>query len=148
MKQIKLQTVRYSPGYGDMLGGGHSTTLKRDKDGSWIMVCRDREVHSEPTTVITYSVSEEAVTRLEEFIDKNKVIGLSKRPNSDLFATDYSPWSWNINYETTLFGKTKRDYCSFAEYKRYSKRDYELLKELEKQFSALRGKKISETTEQ
>ena len=64
-----------------------------------------------------------------------------------MFATDYSPWNWSIDCETTSFGKTKREYCSFGEYKRYSGRDYDLLNELEKRFTALRGEKLSEASE-
>ena len=147
MKEIKITGVSYSPGYGDMLGGYHSSTLRKDKDGNWTFVSSDRETHDRPTVTTTYAVFAEAVDQFEKFINDNKVISLEGRPRSDLFATDYSPWGWSIDYETTSFGKTKREYCSFGEYKRYSARDYELLNELEKRFTALRGEKLSETSE-
>ena len=73
---------------------------------------------------------------------------MKNRPKSDIFATDYSPWRWNIDYETTLFGKKKTVYCSIGEYKMYSGRDRKLLNELHVQFCALRGEKISETVEE
>ena len=145
MKQIKLYRVSFSPGYGDMLGGYHESTLRKDKDGSWIYVCSDRETHDRPTVTTVYSVSDAAVCQLEEFIKSNKVLSLEERPKSDMFMTDYSPWSWSIDYDTTSLGKPKREYCSFGEYKRYSALDYELLRELEKRFAALQGEKISET---
>ena len=78
---------------------------------------------------------------------KKKIISLENRRDSDIFATDYSPWSWYIDYETTSFGKTKTGYCSIKEYKEYSTRDFELLKELRERFSALKGEKLSETIE-
>ena len=148
MKQITLQGVRYSPGYGDMLGGYHGSTLRKDRDGNWTLVCADRETHDRPTVTATYAVSAEAVARFEEFVAAKKVLSLENRPKSDLFATDYSPWGWSFDYDKTSFGKVKREYCGFGEYQRYSKSDYQLLDELEKQFFALRGEKISETVEE
>ena len=131
-----------------MLGGYHESTLRKDKDGNWTFVSADRERHGRPTVTTVYAVSAEAVAQFEKFINDNKIVSLENRPKSDMFATDYSPWSWGIDYETTSFGKTKREYCSFGEYKRYSGRDYDLLNELEKRFTALRGEKIAETTEE
>ena len=148
MKNIKINRVSYSPGYGDMLGGYHESTLKKDKDGGWIYICSDRETYDRPTVTTVYAVSAEAVAQFEEFINGQKVLLLEGRPQSDLFMTDYSPWSWNIDYDTTAFGKTKREYCGFGEYKRYSADDYALLKELEERFTAMRGEKISETVEE
>ena len=78
---------------------------------------------------------------------EENILSLEGRPKSDMFATDYSPWSRSIDYDTSSFGKTKREYCSFGEYKRYSGRDYELLNELKTRFTSMRGDKISETTE-
>lgn len=147
MKEIKIHRISYSPGYGDMLGGYHESTLRKDKNGSWTYVCRDREDHRAPTVATVYGVADEAVERLEEFISEKKILSLEDRPKSDMFATDYSPWNWSIDCETTSFGKTKREYCSFGEYKRYSGRDYDLLNELEKRFTALRGEKLSEASE-
>ena len=63
-----------------------------------------------------------------------------------MFATDYSQWSWSIDYDVTSFGKTRREYCNFDEYKKYTGHDYDILNELEERFEALRGEKISETT--
>ena len=144
MKEIRLFRVSYSPGYCDMLGEYHDSTLKKGKEGGWTYVCTDRETHDQPAVKTAYAVSPEAVIQFEEFIKNEKVLSLEKRPKSDLFATDYSPWNWNIDYETTSFGKTKREYCSIGEYKKYSARDYDLLRKLENQFRSLRGKKISE----
>ena len=148
MKLIVLHRTSYSPGYGDMLGGGHGITLRKDKDGNWNYICRDQEDHTSPTVTSVYAVSEEAVKELSEFILKKKIISLENRRDSDIFATDYSPWSWYIDYETTSFGKTKTEYCSIKEYREYTARDFELLKELRERFSALKGEKISETVEE
>ena len=147
MKEIKINRVSFSPGYGDMLGGYHESVLKKDKDGSWLYVCSDRETHEEPTVTTVYAVSAEAVALFEEFVKSENVLSLENRSESNMFATDYSPWSWSFDYDKTSFGKPKREYCSFGEYKRYSGRDYELLSELKKRFSAVRREKISETTE-
>ncbi len=148
MKDFNLVRVRFSPGYGDMLGGYHSSSLEKDENGNWVFICRDREEHSSPTTVSVYAVSDEKAAEFEDFISKNKVTSLEKRLKSDLFATDYSPWSWTFDYETTSFGKVKRDDCRLEEYRRYSKKDMELLSELREKFNGLRGDKISETVEE
>ena len=42
MKEIKINRVSCSPGYGDMLGGYHESTLRKDKDGNWTFVSSDR----------------------------------------------------------------------------------------------------------
>ena len=148
MKEIKIRRIRYSPGCGHMLGEYNNASLEKDSDGKWTYVCRDREYHSAPTVVSAYAVQEEAVSQFAEFIQENRVISLEERLKSDMFATDYSPWSWYIDYETASFGKTKREYCNIGEYKMYSRRDYDLLNKLRENFYALRGEKLSEKTEE
>ena len=148
MKNFKLIAVRYSPGYSDMCGAGHSVRLKKDGSGKWIMEYRDREDHSAPTIVTTYDVLPGAAEDFEKFINRKRVPALEKRPKSSLFATDYSPWSYCIDYEKTLLGKTVSRDCVLSEYRLYSKRDYALLKELRGRLEALRGVKIYEKAEQ
>ena len=147
MRHIELRSVIYSPGYCDMLGGYHRVSLEKDGDGNWAYVCSSSEERSEPTVVCTYAVTEDAVKRFAGFITEKRVASLEKRRKSDMFATDYSPWSWSINYDTVSFGKTKRNHCSIGEYKKYSDSDHKLLEELRERFFALRGEKLSERTE-
>ena len=148
MKEIRITRINYRPGYGDMLGGYHEVILRKDKDGNWTYVSRDREDYRAPTVTTVYGVADEAVAQLEEFILEKKILSLADRPKSDIFATDYSPWSWSIDCETKSLGKIEQSYCIIEEYKRYSGRDYELLNELRERFTALRGEKISETVEE
>ena len=147
MKNFKLVRVRFSPGYSDMTGAGHSVCLKKDGTGAWTMEYSDREDHSAPTVVTTFEADLGEVEKFEKFINARRVLSLEKRLKSSLFATDYSPWSYSIDYEKTEFGKAVQRSCSLSEYKLYSKRDLTLLKELRERFEALRGRKISETTE-
>ena len=144
---IRLRSFYYSPGYCDMMGGGHSTSLERGKNGEWMFVSRDREDHSALTVVSTYEVSAASIAEFESFINKKRVVSLAKRPKSDLFVTDYSPWNYSIEYEKTLFGKTRRVYCGITEFKKYSKKDQALIKELHDRFAALRGQLLSQTVE-
>ena len=148
MREIKIRRISYNPGYGDMLGGYHEETLRKDKDGSWTYVCCDREDYRAPTVVTVYGVADEAVERLEKFISEKGILSLENRLKSDLFMTDYRQWSWNIDCETTSLGNVKQVYCCIEEYKRYSKYDYHILNELRERFSALRGEIISKTTEE
>ena len=145
MNEIKINRISYSPGYGDMLGGYHEVVLSKDENGVWTYVCRDREDHSAPTVTTVYAVNDEAVARLEVFISEKEILSLEDCPDSDIFVTDYSPWSWGIDYVTASSGTTERGYCRIGQYKEYSKQDYELLNELSRMFTALRGEKISET---
>ena len=146
-ERFKLIEFYYHPGYCDMLGGGHSVSLRRDEEGIWRCTCRDRKQHDAPETVTVYEVSADSVAQFEEFILKNKVLSLAKRPKSDVFATDYSPWGYSIDYEIKRFLRTDCKYCSIGEYRKYSKRDRDVLNELHERFMALRGQKISETVE-
>ena len=148
MKDFKLHRMSYSPGYGDMLGEYHESTLRKSPEGGWTLVCTRRERHDLPKVTATYAVSDEAVAQLAAFITENDILSLENRLSSDLFMTDYHPWGWRMDYDATAFGKTERKYCSIEEYKQYSGRDYKLLNELRERFEALRGEKIGETTEE
>ena len=147
MKKITLLRFEFSPGYGDMLGGYHAAFLMKNNGGKWEYICHDREDHSAPTIVTVYDVDAEAVSFFEQFLTKKRVFSLKRRPKSDLFITDYSPWHMNIDYETTFFGKIVKKSCDLYQYKKYSGRDNKLIKETKERFTALRGEKISETVE-
>ena len=101
-----------------------------------------------PTEVRRYSVSEKSVAVFEIFLEKSKVLSLDKHPKSSVFATDYSPWRYSIDYEKTVFGKTKQCDCQITEYRIYSRRDRDLISELRELFMALKGDLISETAEE
>ena len=148
IKGFKLLGLRYSPGYGDMRGALYEVSLRRDRDGNWTLTCRDREHHGVPVTVTVYAVDPEAAARFEEYLAGSPFPSLAKRPESDLFATDYSPWSWEIDYERRSLCGIRREYCGFDEYKKYSRRDHDAIRELQERLTALRGNKISETAEE
>ena len=145
-EKSRLTRFEYSPGYSDMRGARHEEVLKRDKNG-WITVCRDRECHGEPVVVTTWAVSDAAAEDFFRFLCENDVPSLSLRKEDDLFATDYSPWEYSIEFENPSTSDAGRRYLRICEYRKYSKRDYELLRELKDRFRALRGEKISETVE-
>ena len=145
MKKFKIYRICYSPGYCDMMGGGHGIYIDRDDSGKIIYTSRDREDHASPESITTYDVPPEALSQLEEFIQKNRVLSLAKRPASDLFITDYSPWSISIDYEKATFGKVRRYYLNIGEYKKYSERDNRTINELIRRITSLRGEKLSET---
>ena len=144
MKEIELREITYNPGYCDMRGAYHRMILKKDGEGAWVFLCHDREYHSAPTVSVTYAVSGEAVAALGEWIVQARILSLEKRPNSDDFVTDYSPWDFEIEYDKTVFGKTVRKYGRLLMYKRYSRRDEKRLAALRERFLALRGEKIAD----
>ncbi|MBR5337205.1 MAG: hypothetical protein IK152_04415 [Lachnospiraceae bacterium] len=142
-----LSEVRYSPGYSDMAGASYNTVLKKDSDGNWIMEVREREYHSAPTHITTYSVSSEDEASFEDFIRDKKVCDLQNRKDSDDFVTDYSPWGWRLEFEDSSSDHKTREYCDIREYKKYSNSDMELIGELRQYFLSLKGEKLSERDE-
>ena len=148
MKDFSLHRLSYSPGYGDMLGQYESSTLEKTPDGGWTLACTRRERHDLPKVTATYAVDYRAVAELTTYIVENGILSLEKRPKSNLFVTDYHPWCWHMDYDATTFGKRERKYWRIEEHKRYSARDYTILNELRRRFEALRGEKLSETTEE
>ena len=144
----ELLEFRFSPGYGDMAGGYHNEDLSRDENGQWVIVSKDRTVFSDPTTVTTYAVSEEAVRDFISFIAEEKVLELVDRKESDLFITDYSPWSFTFVFRSTSEKDIRPKRFYITEYREYSKKDSSLIKAMEQRFRATRGEVLSETTEE
>ena len=142
-----LRSFSYSPGYCDMTGESHCTELKKNDDGEWVFISRDRDCHSDPFTVMTYSVSTESASEFEEYIKKINFISLSKRLKSSDFVTDYSPWHFAVVFDCSEIGGSSYDDYGISQYRIYSPIDQKLLKEVKEKFYALKGELISETTE-
>ncbi len=136
----------YYPGYGDMEGGRHSETLRKNDDGEWVIECCDQETFNSPTVITTYALAVDA-KELESFIKDKKVLALTARGDSDLFATDYHPWSYSIIFDNSSLGGKAFETYSIEEYKEYSDNDIKLLNELREKFRSLRGEVIAETVE-
>ncbi len=68
-----LVSFSYSPGYGDMDGEYHYSSLKKNENGDWIIESSNRKNLEEPTTVTTYAVSSDKVAAFETFI-KEKML--------------------------------------------------------------------------
>lgn len=135
-----LSEFSYSPGYSDMRGARHGECLKKD-GGAWVIETADRDHFGAPTVVTKYAVADEAAAEFEDFLIKNKVGNLAGRPDSGEFACDYSPWEFRI-----VFENGKREYFRFDEFKKYSRKDSELIDGVKKRFRDLRGDVISEQT--
>lgn len=142
-----LSSFRYSPGYCDMRGESHQCELKKNDDGAWVFISRDRDCHSDPFSVMTYSVSPESASVFEEYIKKINFISLSKRLKSSDFVTDYSPWHFTVVFDCSEIGGSSYDDYGISQYRIYSPMDQKLLREVKEKFYALKGELISETTE-
>lgn len=142
-----LRSFRYSPGYCDMTGEYHQSELKKNDEGEWVFVCRDRDSHSDPFTILTYSVSSKSASEFEEYIKKINFISLSKRLKSKDFITDYSPWHFSVVFDCSEIGGSSYDEYSIYQYRIYSPADRKLMDEAEKRFYDLKGELIFETTE-
>ena len=142
-----LLKVRYSPGYGDMIGAAYSTVLLKDSEGKWIMEVNEREDHSSPTHVTTYSVSEEDAASFEAFIREKRIYDLQNRKDSDEFITDYSPWGWRMEFANPDPDKKLPEYVDIRQYKKYSNSDLELINALREKFNSLKGQMISQRDE-
>ena len=143
-----FKSFSYSPGYSDMNGASHYETLKKDENETWVIVTGDRDSFEEPMVTKTYEVSEDAVEEFEAFLIERNVLGLVNRKDSDEFITDYSSWGFSIVYDNSAAGGSRYETYSIGEYKRYSDKDYELIQETKDRFHNLRGRVLSETTEE
>lgn len=142
-----LSSFSYSPGYCDMTGESHICELKKNDAGEWVFICRDRDVHSDPFTILTYSVSSGSASEFEEYIKKINFISLSKRLKSNEFVTDYSPWHFTVVFDCSETGGSSYDDYGISQYRVYSPMDQKLMKEVKERFYALKGELISEITE-
>ncbi len=144
----EFKGFNYSPGYGDMDGKSIHESLYQNDDGDWIIERRAREDFESPMIVTTYLLTEADVNDFAAFIKDNNVCGLEDRPDSDLFITDYSAWSYSIAFDNTSVGGDSRVTYSIWEYKEYSDEDLALLDKLDKKFDDLHYNKISEVVEE
>ncbi|MBR4462684.1 MAG: hypothetical protein IKS51_08910 [Erysipelotrichaceae bacterium] len=144
MKEIKLQKFTYSPGYSDMRGARHQEILHKNENGEWTITSEDCDCFSDPVRVTGYAVSAEKLEEFERFLKEKKILSLSKRLKSSMFATDYSPWEYRITLEDEASSKKDRDEYCICEYRIYSKHDIDLLKELNRRFKELHGEIVSE----
>lgn len=143
----KLVEFTYRPGYSDMEGGYHSETLKRGDDGRWIIECRDRETHSDPTIVTTYQVGTDSETYFEGFIKEENIPEYENRKESDDFVTDYSPWSYHMVFEKDTGSGTEIQEFTINEFREYSDDEYTNIKKMNSLFKCLKNTKLSEVVE-
>ena len=146
-KTARLRECSYSPGYGDMRGEIHSEVLRKDENGKWQIISRDRESLNDPTVITTYAVTEEELACFEAFLEEKDVLLLADRKDSGMFLYDYSPWSYRFIFEKNEAGKIVWDRYQITQYKEYSDSDNQLLDELKRRFMQLHNEKISEEKE-
>ncbi|MCR5687001.1 MAG: hypothetical protein K6G58_03170 [Lachnospiraceae bacterium] len=142
VKAGELVSFDFHPGYGDMEGGYHHKILKKNEGGEWIIECTDQETFDSPQTVTVYAAP--SVAEFESFLKESGVLALSGRGQSDLFVTDYHPWSVEATFDNSLIGGTTETY-RLEEYREYSERDRKILSEMWSRFKELQGDVISET---
>lgn len=82
-----IKNIRYSSG-GGMTGGGESSELGRQKDGSVTLLTRSREWHNSRETGMDYVVDESAFDRFAEIANEYNLLKASKRKDSDLIVYD------------------------------------------------------------
>ena len=134
----------YSPGYSDMDGARHREDLEKDASGKWIITKEDRSSFEDPTIVTKYEVPDEEVAKFAAFIVRKNVLDLQYREDSDDFITDYASWGYRFTYDNSSVGGDSYETYGISEYKQYSDKDYELLKELDTMFENMHTNKISE----
>ena len=113
----ELIEFSHYPGYSDMDGGYHGETLKKDDSGEWIVECYDKKNIDEPEITTVYAVNAKDEQDFEAFLKEKNVASLANRADSDLFATDYSPWSYTLVFANPLPEDRKRIIVSFGQYK-------------------------------
>lgn len=140
-----LVSFQYHPGYNDMNGGYHYQFLA-SKNGEWFLECCDQEMIGEPEVTIIYSVSEDDVQAFGNYLKAIHVDKFMEREDSQDFITDYSAWSYSITFVNPT-GESKYIEIRFDQYKEYTDADYELMKEIDNRFDALKKNEISRTEE-
>lgn len=83
----RIKSVRCSYG-GGMTGGGESSELARQKDGTVTLVTSEREWHNSRERTVTYTLDESAFERLAEIANDYGLRRASERKMSDLIALD------------------------------------------------------------
>ena len=140
----ELREFSYYPGYSDMRGAYHYSSLKKDENGKWVIISSDRKSFDDALIVTTYAVSSTDVLDFEAFLKDKDILLLTNREDSDDFITDYSPWGCSIVFDKSSGGGSKYETYSISQYKEYSDNDRKLLDELNARFLSLQGKIISE----
>ena len=82
-----IKNIRYSSG-GGMTGGGESSELGRQKDGTVTLSTRSREWHNTRETGMDYVVDESAFDRFAQIANDYNLLRASKRKDSDLIVYD------------------------------------------------------------
>ena len=83
----RIRSVTYSSG-GGMTGGGVSSELRRQKDGTVTLSTRSRMWHNTRETGMDYIVDESAFDRFAEIANEYDLLKVSKRKESPLIALD------------------------------------------------------------
>lgn len=87
IEPARIRSVSISSG-GGMTGGGESSTLKRQNDGSVTLVTASKEWHNSRERSTTYTLDESAFERFAEIANEYDLRAASKRKQSDLMALD------------------------------------------------------------
>ena len=82
-----IKSVLYTSG-GGMTGGGESSELRRQKDGSVTLATRSREWHNSRETGFDYVVDESAFDRFAQIANDYDLLAASKRKDSTLIVYD------------------------------------------------------------
>ena len=82
-----IQSVCVSSG-GGMTGGGESSELRRESDGTVVLSTRSREWHSSRETGVDYVLDESAFERLAEIANEYDLRAASTRKESEFMALD------------------------------------------------------------
>lgn len=97
-----LERCSYSTG-GGMLGGHRSVELKKDKDGTRTVVCRERETHADRERTTVYPADEAAFARAHELMRRYDLYAASKHRMSRLMILDGDTTTVNFDYENGDF---------------------------------------------
>ena len=83
----RIESVRHSSG-GGMTGGGSSTELRRQKDGSVILSTREREWHNSRETGMDYACDASVFERLAQIANDYDLRAASKRRDQEFQTLD------------------------------------------------------------
>ena len=88
---------------GGMLGGGREVTLRRNTDGSAVLVLKTRETHADREITTTYRTDDGAFDRVRALVNRYGLYRASRRPYSKIRVLDADTTTISFSFESGYF---------------------------------------------
>lgn len=97
-KTAQLLECRYSVG-GGMLGGFSSASVRKNPDGSIVLIIQKAETHADRTVTETYDATQEDLDMIRELIISYDMYSASKKAMSPVYALDADTRTITVSFD-------------------------------------------------